>query len=134
MTDSPMAGFWEKRFTKTEMDAIRRAARAEDAPLAGFWEKFKRFGARLPFAEDLLAAYYCLSDSATPYRVRAILAGALLYFIMPIDAVPDVVPLLGFADDAAMLAAAIAQVSGSITETHRQKAKDTLRNQTGSVA
>ncbi len=118
---------WNKSFSKAEMEAMRRTARTEDQSLAGFWEKFRRFGARLPFAEDLLAAYYCVGDPATPFRVRAILVAALAYFIMPIDAIPDVLPLLGFADDAAMLTAAITQVASSITDIHRQKAREILR-------
>ena len=36
-----------------------------------FWAKAKRVGARLPFAEDLLAAYFCAFDRATPRHVPA---------------------------------------------------------------
>ena len=70
-----------------------------------FWRKVRRVAASIPFAEDLLTAYYCAFDRATPLSVKATLVGALAYFVMPIDAIPDVVPLLGFTDDAAMLAA-----------------------------
>ena len=120
-----------KPFTKAEMDAIREATR-EDARLRhDFWAKLKRVGRRLPFVEDLLAAYYCATDPATPKRVKLILVGALTYFILPTDAVPDILPFLGFADDAAMLAAAIAQVASAITEAHRDKARETLKENLG---
>jgi uncharacterized membrane protein YkvA (DUF1232 family) len=121
---------FSKPFTKAEMDAMRGLARDETSVRYQFWAKLKRFGGRLPFAEDLVAAYYCAVDPTTPNRVRVILMGAIAYFILPTDAVADFLPLLGFADDAAILAAAITQVAGSITPAHRARAKATLGNDT----
>jgi len=118
-------------FTKDEIEAIRRAARDEEGFRRSFWAKLKRVGRQLPFVEDLLAAYYCTVDPATPTRVRLILLGALAYFVLPADAVPDLLPLLGFADDAAMLAAAIAQVAGAINDSHRKKARKALDDEAG---
>ena len=66
--------------------------------------------AKLPFAEDLLAAYYCAFDKQTPRHVQAALLGAIAYFILPFDFIPDMLPVLGFTDDAAMLATAIRMV------------------------
>ena len=120
-----------KPFTKAEMDAMRHSASEEASDGDGglqqaFWAKVKRFGRELPFIEDLLAAYFCMVDAATPRRVKLILVGAIAYFVLPADAVPDLLPFLGFADDAAMLAAAITQVAGAITDAHREKARATL--------
>jgi uncharacterized membrane protein YkvA (DUF1232 family) len=115
-----------KPFTKAEMEAMRAATRDEEALHRRFWDKFKRVAGRIPFAEDLVAAFYCATDSKTPSRVKLILLGAIAYFIMPTDAVADFLPLLGFADDAAVLAAAITQVAGSITEEHRERARKAL--------
>jgi NAD(P)-dependent dehydrogenase (short-subunit alcohol dehydrogenase family) len=56
----------------------------------GFWPKIRRLAARLPFAEDLLAAYYAATDPQTPTRVRAVLLAALAYFVTPADLIPDV--------------------------------------------
>ena len=61
----------------------------------------------MPFAEDLLAAYYCAFDKQTPRHVQASLLGAIAYFVLPLDFVPDMLPVLGFTDDAAVLATAI---------------------------
>jgi uncharacterized membrane protein YkvA (DUF1232 family) len=125
-----------KPFTKAEMDAMRQKA-SEEAPgddgrlQQAFWAKVKRVGRQLPFIEDLLAAYYCMVDPATPRRVKLILIGAIAYFVLPTDAVPDLLPFLGFADDAAMLAAAIAQVAGTISDTHREKARAALEDEEG---
>src|SRR4051812_31265365 len=90
---------------------------------AGFWPQVERFAAKLPFAEDLLTAYYCAFDSETPLRVRAILLGALAYFVLPFDFVPDFLPILGFTDDAAVLAGALKLVLDNIRPKHRDAAK-----------
>jgi uncharacterized membrane protein YkvA (DUF1232 family) len=104
----------------------RTMAREETYVRRGFWDKLRHVAALIPFAEDLLAAWYCAVDRTTPNHVKIALFGALAYFIMPFDAVPDIVPALGFADDAAMLAAALRLVSGHITPGHREKAQRAL--------
>ncbi|MEH2530742.1 uncharacterized membrane protein YkvA (DUF1232 family) [Bradyrhizobium sp. AZCC 1588] len=92
-----------------------------------FWIKLKRVMAQLPFAEDLLAAYYCAFDKETPRHVQAALLGAVAYFILPLDFMPDVMPLLGFTDDAAVLATAIRLVASHITQEHRDAARAALK-------
>jgi uncharacterized membrane protein YkvA (DUF1232 family) len=92
-----------------------------------FWVKFKRVVSQLPFAEDLLAAYYCAFDRQTPRHVQATLLGAIAYFILPFDFIPDMMPLLGFTDDAAVLATAIRLVASHITEDHRAAAHAALK-------
>jgi uncharacterized membrane protein YkvA (DUF1232 family) len=87
-----------------------------------FWAKFKRVAAQLPFAEDLLSAYYCAFDRQTPRHVQAALLGAIAYFILPFDFIPDMLPVLGFTDDAAVLATAIRLVAAHITLEHREAA------------
>jgi uncharacterized membrane protein YkvA (DUF1232 family) len=89
----------------------------------GFWSKLRRFAATLPFAEDLLAAYYCAFDRDTPRHVQAALVGALAYFVLPFDLIPDMMPVLGFTDDAAVLATALKLVASHIRAGHRDAAK-----------
>jgi hypothetical protein len=55
----------------------RRFAQNEETVRRGFWTKFKRVAAKLPFAEDLLTAYYCAFDRDTPLQVKAALIGGL---------------------------------------------------------
>src|SRR6266571_4674995 len=100
-----------------------RLARDEATVRRGFWKKARRVAARLPFAEDLLAAYYCAFDRETPLQVRAALIGALAYFVLPFDFIPDVLPVLGFADDAAVLATAIKLVVDHVEPAHREAAR-----------
>ncbi len=91
-----------------------------------FWRKLRGVAARIPFAEDALAAYYCAFDRETPLPVKASLIGALAYFVLPMDAIPDLMPVLGFTDDAAVLATAIKLVASHIRPEHRNAAKEKL--------
>ena len=91
-----------------------------------FWRKIRSVAASIPFAEDLLAAYYCAFDSATPLPVKATLIGAIAYFVLPTDVIPDVLPVLGFTDDAAVLATAIKLVASHIRSEHRNTARNKL--------
>jgi uncharacterized membrane protein YkvA (DUF1232 family) len=109
-------------------DADFAAAGADDARDEAtvrrrFWGKARRVAARLPFAEDLLAAYYCAFDRETPMQVKAALVGALAYFVLPLDTMPDVMPMLGFADDAAVLATALRLVASHLKPAHRAAAR-----------
>ena len=92
-----------------------------------FWIKLKRVVAGLPFAEDLLAAYYCAFDRQTPRHVQVALLGAIAYFILPFDFIPDMMPILGFTDDAAVLATAIRRVATHIRPEHRDAARAALK-------
>lgn len=104
-----------------------REGTTDDSTLRGrFWRKARRVAATVPFAEELLAAYYCAFDRETPLPVKASLVGALAYFVLPADAIPDVLPALGFTDDAAVLATAIRLVASHIRPEHRDAAKDKL--------
>jgi uncharacterized membrane protein YkvA (DUF1232 family) len=91
-----------------------------------FWRKLARVLASIPFAEDLVAAYYCALDSETPTYVRAVLLGAIAYFVLPADVVPDILAGLGFTDDASVLAAALAAVGRHLRPEHRAAARARL--------
>lgn len=93
---------------------------------AGFWPKFRRFVGKVPFSDDLLAAYYCAFDTKTPRKVRGVLLAALAYFIMPVDFVPDFIIGLGFSDDATVLMTAFGLVSQYVKPQHKDKARETL--------
>ena len=114
-------------YSDTNERAARRSKSTQESLVRrGFWGKLRRFAASLPFAEDLLAAYYCAFDRETPGHVRVALLGALAYFVLPLDALPDMLPLLGFTDDAAVLATAIKLVSDSMLPEHREAARRAL--------
>ena len=104
-----------------------RLAKDRESVRRRFWTKLKAVVGKLPFAEDLLAAYYCAFDRQTPRHVQAALLGAIAYFILPFDFVPDMLPVLGFTDDAAILATAIRLVSAHILPEHREAARAALK-------
>lgn len=111
------------RFTQAEIAAMRNAARDEDSIFTAFWQKVRDVGRRIPFAEDMVAAAICATDPATPQRVKLLIVGALAYFVMPIDGIPDLLPFMGFTDDAAVIAATIAAIRAHLTDEHRDRAK-----------
>lgn len=92
----------------------------------GFWPKIARHAAHIPFADQILAAWYCATDAATPLKVKATLFGALAYFVLPFDVIPDVILGLGFTDDMAVLITAITLVRKHVTQAHRDRARETL--------
>jgi uncharacterized membrane protein YkvA (DUF1232 family) len=108
------------------MNENERLEREEAAVRRDFWGKFRKFAAQIPFAEDLLTAYYCALDRQTPNHVRLALLGALAYFISPIDVLPDVLPIVGLTDDAAIVAGAIKLVWDNIRPAHREAAQQAL--------
>lgn len=92
-----------------------------------FVPKLFKFLGRIPFADDLAAAYYCALDPATPKKVKGVLFAALGYFVLPADILPDFLVTLGFTDDATVLATALAMVGSHINESHRKAAQELLR-------
>lgn len=109
-------------------------ARNERRVREGFWKKFGRVAGYIPFADELVAAYYCAIDSNTPMRVRATLYAALGYFIVPTDVLPDFILGLGFTDDATVIATAVAIAQKHITEAHRAAARKVLQRDDSSLS
>jgi uncharacterized membrane protein YkvA (DUF1232 family) len=105
------------------MTSTDRLAADEARVRQGFWEKARFTLGKVPFTEDAVAAFYCATDSATPLPIRATLFGALAYFILPIDALPDLLLGLGYTDDAAVIVAAFTAAKTHITEAHRDRAR-----------
>ncbi|MCR9270960.1 MAG: YkvA family protein [Henriciella sp.] len=88
--------------------------------------KLLRVAGRIPFADDLASAYYCALDPDTPMKVKLVLFAAISYFVLPVDAIPDLVTGLGFTDDATVLATALGVVGSHIQEHHRLAARRLL--------
>ncbi len=95
----------------------------EAAAREGFAAKARRHLRKLPMARETVALYFCLLDPTTPLWVKGIVAAALAYFVLPLDAIPDILPIVGLGDDAGILAAAYTAVSAFVTDDHREKAR-----------
>lgn len=95
---------------------------------SGFWDKVtiyaKKAGKKV--IEPALKMYYSAQDPNTPTKAKAIIYGALGYFILPIDVIPDVAPVVGYTDDLGVLVTALTTVAIHITDEHVRKAKETM--------
>lgn len=96
----------------------------------GFWTKVRNFAkvAGEGVLDPALKLYFAALDPATPIWAKTVIYTALGYFISPIDAIPDATPIVGYADDMGVLAAAVATVAAHIKEEHVKKARETLRS------
>ena len=94
-----------------------------------FWDKVVKFArtAGREVIEKALWLYYAAQQPNTPLWAKTAIYGALGYFISPIDAIPDITPVVGYADDLAVLAAAVATVATYITADVKARAADKLR-------
>lgn len=97
-------------------------------PDQDFWAKvggqFQKIGRGVLF--NALTLFFTMKDPATPLWVKGMIAGALAYLINPVDAIPDVVPVAGYTDDAGVLAGTMGAVMAWITDHHRNQANAVL--------
>jgi len=118
-SDDDISAFDAEKLQKDKMLVLRE-----------FGQKLRRNVGKIPFANDVTASFYCAVDGKSPAFVKAILFGALAYFIMPADVIPDFIAGLGFTDDASVLITAMATVNRHITDEHRKKADAFLEKET----
>lgn len=101
-----------------------------------FWKKIKQYGkmAGSKVVYKALQLYYAAIDENTPLSAKAVIWGALGYFIFPVDILPDVIPVFGFTDDLAFLTAAIGISAVHITPKLKKKSKEKLKDWFGEVS
>ncbi|MBX9461221.1 MAG: DUF1232 domain-containing protein [Brevundimonas sp.] len=92
----------------------------------GFWPKIRRTASRIPFAGQALSVWFAARDPETPAAAKGLMLGALAYFVLPIDAIPDIFAGIGFTDDAAVIGALIATLGANIKRRHRDEADAAL--------
>ena len=93
----------------------------------GFWPKIQRTAARIPFADQALAAWYAARDPQTPIAAKGMIFAGLAYFVMPVDAIPDIFAGIGFTDDAAVIAAVLATLGAHLKPRHHDQAAQALK-------
>ena len=89
-----------------------------------FWDTIRNYASKigLEVVEQALSMYYALQDPNTPAWAKSIIIGALIYFISPVDAIPDFIPVVGLSDDIGVLAGALATVTMHIKPEHKAQA------------
>lgn len=88
-----------------------------------FESKLERVGHKLRFAQDLLALFRYFMDAAVPWQRKTIVVAALLYFISPLDAVPDIAPFVGYLDDFGVILAVTKFMSNELAPYYQQPAE-----------
>ena len=106
---------------------IPKSIERDERTSRGLIPKLMRMVGRIPFADDLVAAWFAARDPHTPTRAKAVLFAAVAYFVTPMDLLPDFITGLGFTDDATVLATALGLVGMHVKETPRAAARRILR-------
>ena len=106
---------------------LPRSIERDERISRGLVPKLMRVAGRIPFADDIAAAYYAARDPLTPMKAKATLFAAVAYFVLPTDLVPDVLLGLGFTDDAAVLGTALSIVGMHVKDHHYRAARRLLR-------
>lgn len=108
-----------------EGDVYRHAYSEES-----FWDKVVGYAkaAGREVIEKALWLYYAAQKPTTPTWAKTVVFGALGYFIMPIDVIPDFTPVVGYMDDLGVLAAAVTTVSMYIDEEVKETTRAKLRD------
>ena len=90
-----------------------------------FWDKAKSLGKKV--LEPALTLYYVMKSPGTPAKIKVTIAGALGYLILPVDLIPDLIPVLGYTDDLAALVALVKTCANYITPEIKAQVKEKLR-------
>lgn len=96
----------------------------------GFWDKLTGYAksAGCEVVEKALQLYYALQNDNMPVLTKASVCGALGYFILPFDAIPDMLPLLGYTDDLGLMIAVLGMVTDYVDDAVRQQAHEKLQH------
>lgn len=81
-----------------------------------FWEKVERVGKKISFTKDIKALFNYFTDPHISWYRKSIVLGALVYFIVPIDSIPDIAPLIGYLDDLGVITAVIKYLGSELTK------------------
>jgi len=94
-----------------------------------FEKKAKKLVGKIKFLQGAVELYFCAVDPKTETWVKVLAFSALAYFIIPLDAIPDYIPIAGYLDDAGIIASAIKKLSDKVTDEHQKSAKEWLEIQ-----
>ena len=103
---------------------------AEAYDTGTFWNKASRYAKKAgrEVVEKALWLHYAAQDEKTPLWAKTTIYGAIAYFVMPADAIPDFVPAAGFTDDLGAIVAALTAVAVYVTPEVKQRAAEQLKS------
>ncbi|MCF8240578.1 MAG: DUF1232 domain-containing protein [Melioribacteraceae bacterium] len=104
----------DEKFDTTDINEIASGYESEENYKIGservderLWEKLERIGKKISFTKDIAALYSYMTDESVAWYRKSIVVGALIYFISPIDTIPDLAPLFGYLDDLGVITAVL---------------------------
>lgn len=100
---------------ETEDQASHKVKFVED----NLWTKLERAGKKITFAKDIKALFYYMRDSYVPWHRKAIVVAGLIYFIVPLDAVPDFAPIVGYLDDLGVITSLLKYLGKELVPYYR---------------
>ena len=108
------------------LDDVDMSEHEKDYSEQGFWDKVQGYAAKagVPLIYKALQLYYVAQSPECPKKVKAAIYSALGYFILPLDVIPDVTPVVGFSDDLAAVAMALTLAQVYITPEIEAQAKE----------
>lgn len=104
MTEDRIPGIQELEETYSDRARFEQGEKYINENL---WYKVERLGKKISFAKDIFALFRYMKDPYVGWHRKAIVVGALVYFISPIDAIPDLIPFFGYMDDLGVIAAVL---------------------------
>ena len=130
--DYVIGNFFNKKdieFDESKFDDIDMDKYSEKYSESALWDKIKgtikSVGIELLY--NALQLYYVTKRPDCPPHVKAGIIAALGYFISPLDLIPDMIPVAGFADDGGAILLALAHARTYIDDDIRQQAKNTIK-------
>jgi len=95
-----------------------------------FWDKILEVAAKAgkEVIEKAVILYFVMQDDDTPMWAKGTILGALGYFVSPIDAIPDFIPVVGYTDDLTVLAGALVTVASHVKREHKDKAQEKMND------
>ena len=100
----------------------------EELVLNKFEYKVKNNLAKISFLREVVSLFFFIKDKNVSLTSKIIVFGGLAYFINPIDAIPDIIPITGYTDDAGVIFAVVKQLGANLRDEHRNKAEEWLSN------
>ncbi|MBK7632546.1 MAG: DUF1232 domain-containing protein [Ignavibacteriales bacterium] len=92
---------------KTEKEIEENYREKSNYVEENLWSKVQRVGKKISFAKDIMALYSYIKDPLVSWHRKAIVVMGLVYFISPIDTIPDIAPFIGYLDDLGVVAAVV---------------------------
>ena len=105
----------EMRYSDYEFDDEESVAKNTEVVETKLWSKLEKATGRISFTRDIKALYQYMRDPEVPWYRKSVVVAALIYFISPIDAIPDFVPIVGYLDDMGVIVALIRYLGSEIT-------------------